>query len=113
MTNLVCAAVLCVASWERFGDDGRLAASGHRFDPQAMTCATWLYPLGTRLRVTDRHNGLSVAVLVTDRPARRFARTRVDLSPAAFGRIASLELGLDEVKCEVLTNVYAGKKLSK
>ena len=107
MTNLVCAAVLCVASWERFSDDGKLAANGKAFSPSAMTCATWLYPLGTRLRVTDVHNGLSVLVRVTDRTARKWRR-RIDLSPAAFSVLAGLEKRLDEVRCEVLPNVDAG-----
>ena len=98
---MVCAAVLCVASWERFSDDGKLAANGRAFSPKAMTCATWLFPLGTRLRVTDASNGLSVVVLVTDRTARRW-RKRIDLSPAAFSRICGLEAGLDDVKCEIV-----------
>ena len=97
---MVCAAVLCVASWERFSDDGRLAANGKAFSPKAMTCATWLFPLGTKLRVTDARNGLSVVVRVTDRTARKW-RKRIDLSPAAFSVLAGLELGLDSVKCEI------------
>ena len=101
MTNLVCAAVLCVASWEQFSDDGKLAANGKAFSPKAMTCATWLFPLGTKLRVIDTRNGLSVVVRVTDRTARRW-RKRIDLSPAAFSVLAGLELGVDSVKCEIV-----------
>ena len=66
-----------------------------------MTCATWQWPLGTLLRITDSHNGCWVIVRVTDRPARRFAG-RIDLSPAAFSKLNGLPLGLCEVKAEIV-----------
>jgi rare lipoprotein A (peptidoglycan hydrolase) len=96
MTNLVVAVVM-LASWERFNDAGQLAANGHPFNPQAMTCATWQFPLGTRLHIEDVHNHLACEVIVTDRPARRF-KDRVDLSPAAFSKMNGLELGLCDVQ---------------
>ena len=97
MTNLVCAAMLLTASWERFSDDGKLAANGRAFNRRAMTCATWLFPLGTKLHIVDLHNRLFCDVTVTDRPARKFSG-RVDLSPAAFARLNGLELGLCAVE---------------
>ena len=41
-----------VASW--YGEDhrGKLMANGRPFDPDALTCATWDHPFGTRLKVT-------------------------------------------------------------
>ena len=102
MTNtIVIATLLLTASWERFSDTGRVMATGRRFDPVAMTCATWRYPLGTLVRVTDVHNGSSVTVRVTDRPAKEFA-DRIDLSPRAFSKLNGLALGVCEVKCEVV-----------
>lgn len=92
MTNLVAAALILTASWERLSDQGKLAANGRPFDTNLLTCATWRYPLGSHLRVTDIHNGFSVCVLVTDRPHRRFPN-RIDLSPAAFSRLNGLGLG--------------------
>ena len=96
MTNLV-VAVMMVASWERFDDHGKIAANGHRFDTNAMTCATWRFPIGTKLHVVDSHNRLFCDVVVTDRTARRF-KNRVDLSPAAFEKLNGLGLGV----CDVL-----------
>jgi rare lipoprotein A len=61
------------ASW--YGKDyaGHIMANGHPFDPEALTCATYAYPLGTVLRVVC--NRRSVRVLVTDRgPAPRLHR---------------------------------------
>ena len=97
MTNLVAAVWFCVASYERFDDAGHLAANGRPFNPQILSCACWRYPLGSVVKITDTHNGLSVVCTVTDRPARRFADSRIDLSPAAFERLNGLALGLCEV----------------
>jgi len=68
-------------------------ANGHRFSDEGLTCATRLYPLGSTLRVVNRENSKAVVVRVTDRIGKRFAKTRVDLSKGAFGRIASLDRG--------------------
>lgn len=102
MTNLVLAVVL-VASWERFDDAGHLAANGGRFNPKAMTCATRQFALGTILKVTDTHNGLSCVVRVTDRPSAIYGH-RLDLSPAAFEKLNGLPLGICDVKAEVIKN---------
>jgi len=96
MTNLV-VSILLIASWERFDDAGKIAANLRRFNPQAMTCATWCFPLGTRLHVRDAHNHLLCDVVVTDRPARRFTN-RIDLSPAAFSKLNGLEMGVCTVE---------------
>ena len=102
MTNFV-AAVYLLCSWERFDDAGHLAANGYAFNSNAFTCATRCYPLGTRLRLTDTHNGLFVIVTVTDRPAKRFAKL-LDLSPKAFERLNGLALGLCRVRVEKLVS---------
>ena len=90
------------ASWEEFDDYGKIAANGKPFDPNLMTCATRKWSLGTILKVTDSHNGLSVIVRVTDRPAKRFGTTRIDLSPKAFRVLNGLELGTCEVNVHAL-----------
>jgi rare lipoprotein A len=90
------------ASW--YGEEHRGLPMANRqpFDPDALTCASWFHPLGTRLTIT-RADGLpgSVEVVVTDRgPHRRLVRQGrlVDLSRAAFARIEGLEMGLVEVR---------------
>lgn len=61
---------------------GGIMANGHRFDENALTCATGKqYPLGSRLLVTNKANGKSVVCVVSDRISRRFYTTRVDSSP--------------------------------
>lgn len=86
-----------IASWYGESHRGRLMANGRPFNPDAMTCASWHHPLGTVLRVTRLETGKSVLVTVTDRgPARRLKR-EVDLSRAAFRRLAPLKNGLTRI----------------
>jgi len=90
------------ASFYGWDHAGKRMANGQRFDPRAMTCASWFYPLGTRLKVTA-DNGLACSVTVSDRgPHRRFVRQGrvIDLSLAAFEKLAGKELGLIEVTIE-------------
>jgi rare lipoprotein A len=99
MTNLIAAAVITISSW--YGDEckGLPMANGQPFNPAAMTCASWDYPFGTKLRVV--HKARAVTVVVTDRgPAKRLYRKgrKLDLSREAFRRLAPLEKGLIEVK---------------
>ena len=71
---------------------GRLMANGRPFNMHAMTTAAPSLPLGTKLRVTA--NGKSVVVTVTDRgPAKRLNRV-LDLSKAAFAKLAPTRQGV-------------------
>lgn len=59
-------------------------ASGERMNDSALTAAHRTLPFGTRVKVTNTHNGLSVVVRINDRGPARYLRKRViDLSPAA------------------------------
>ena len=75
-------------------------ANGRLFKDNGLTCACRLYPLGSRLKVTNIKNGRSVVLLVADRIGKRFANKRIDLSVGAFKQIASLKQGLITVKIE-------------
>lgn len=89
-----------IASW--YGDEcrGKPMANGKPFDPDKLTCAMWDVPFGTKLNVI--HGNRSVIVVVTDRgPARRLNRA-IDLSEAAFRRLADTRNGLIEVQIEML-----------
>ena len=80
-------------------------ANGKPFDPSALTCASWAYPLGTRLRVTNTATGASIVVTVADRgPAKRLvAQGRViDLARAAFEAIGQTKAGLVPVRVDRL-----------
>jgi len=84
------------ASFYGHGDGfaGQLMANGEPMNPRAMITAHPSLPLGTRLRVV--RNGRSVVVKVADRGPWYGGRV-LDLSPAAFSRIASLGSGLAQV----------------
>ena len=91
-------AVVLLASWESHSFDGKMMADGKRYYPTNMVAASWEYPLGSTVRVTDIHNGCSVVVMVTDRPNERFRGKRIDLSTAAFEKLNALPLGVCEVR---------------
>jgi rare lipoprotein A (peptidoglycan hydrolase) len=75
-----------------------IQANGKPFDETKLTCATRLFPLGTNIKIVNRVNGRSVIVKVTDRIGKRFAKTRIDLSKAAFQKIASLNQGVINIE---------------
>lgn len=88
------------ASWYSQTDRGikKRTASGAIFDHTKRTCASWRFPLGTRLRVTNLKNGRSVICVVNDRgPAKRLKRL-VDLTKASFCDIADAKHGLIKVR---------------
>ena len=98
--------VFGIASWYSEHDPGiRLhTASGKRFDSTKLWAASWDYPFGTKLRVTNPKTGRSVVVVVEDRgPAKRLNR-KLDLTKTAFSHIALLGEGLVEVEITEMTN---------
>jgi rare lipoprotein A len=68
---------------------GRTKANGRPYNPNAMTAASNNYRLGQRVKVTNRKTGRSVVVTITD----RCGNCSIDLSRAAFQRIAPLKQG--------------------
>ena len=79
------------------GFHGRITASGERFNAyQDKTAAHRWLPLGTKVLVMNRRNSQAVYVTINDRgpfiPGRG-----IDLSYAAFVRIASPDKGLAKV----------------
>jgi len=92
------------ASWYSQNDAGILltTANMETFDDSGLTCAIWNLPFNTILKVTNLENGKSVFVRVNDRgPARRLNRA-IDLTKAAFSRIADLDKGLADVSIEII-----------
>lgn len=68
---------------------GRKMANGRRYNPNALTAASNRFPLGSTVIVTNKANGKRVRVRITDRCGNCY----IDLSPAAFRRIASKSKG--------------------
>jgi rare lipoprotein A len=63
-------------------ESGNRVACGGQLNEGALTAAHKTLPCGTRVRVTNKSNGQSVSVMITDRGP--FVRGRViDLTPAA------------------------------
>lgn len=88
-----------LASWYGHEHEGRTMANGQPFNPHAMVAASWFFPLGSKVVVT--HGNRSVRVTVCDRgPHHCFVRQGrvIDLSEAAFARLAATRKGLITVK---------------
>ena len=82
---------------------GHTMAFGSPYDPDKLTCASWDFPGGSTLRVQSASGRGAVEVVVSDRgPARRIYQrgVTIDLSKAAFRRLAPLSDGLTEVTIE-------------
>ena len=71
--------------WASYYKSGRLTANGEHFRPMGLTCAHRRMAFGTKLKVTNLHNGRSVVVRVNDR------------GPFIRGRILDLSLGAAKV----------------
>jgi uncharacterized protein YabE (DUF348 family) len=65
-----------------------------------LSCASRMFPRGTWLRVTNRANKKQVIVQVTDYGPMRGTGKMIDLDKTAFQKIASLGVGVIEVKVE-------------
>ena len=94
------------ASW--YGGNEKLnkyASDGSVFDSSKMTCASYEYPLGTFLRVTNISNGKFIIVKVTDRGPNKRLKRKIDLTRSAFKKIAELKEGIILVKIEEVNHV--------
>ena len=80
---------------------GRKTASGQRMNAGAMTAAHRTLPFGTRVRVTNAHNGRSVDVTINDRGPFIAGRV-IDLSRGAARVIGMTGQGIAHISMEVL-----------
>ena len=91
-----------IASWYGGVFNGRLTASGEKFNMYAMTACHPTLPFGTRVRVTDTANHRSVVVRITDRGDLEPGRI-IDLSYGAARKLQMTKAGLAKVKLEVIS----------
>jgi peptidoglycan lytic transglycosylase len=94
-----------LASFYGQGFDGKVTASGARFDMDAMVAAHPTYPFGTIVRVTNLRNRRSVEVRILDRgPASgpRADGVIIDVSQAAARALGFIQAGRARVRLEVL-----------
>jgi rare lipoprotein A len=85
-----------VASWYSKKDKkiNPRTANGEKFNDRKMTCASWDYPFGEKLVVINTLTGKWVVCRVNDRGPNKRLYRKVDLTRAAFRRIANPKIGL-------------------
>ena len=77
----------------------RPTASGEPYNPLKMSAAHRTLPLGTRLKVTNLHNGRSVLVTINDRGP--YVKPReLDLSLGAARKLGMIRRGIARVRIE-------------
>lgn len=88
------------ATWygEEFND--QVTFSGEKFNCNKLTCASNKFPMGTKLKITNKENKKSVIVKVNDKGG--MGEYTIDLSKEAFKRIAELKTGVIDVKVRVI-----------
>ena len=89
------------ASWYGKYFQGKKTTSGERFNRHAYTCAHKTLPFGTRLRVTNVDNGVTVVVRVSDRGPFRHQRI-IDLAEVAARPLGLIEAGAASVVAEIV-----------
>ena len=100
------------ATQERFSQSGKASyyarmhhgqrtANGETHDQNALVAAHRSLPFGTRVRVTNEHNGKQVVVRINDRGPFRRGRI-IDLSRAAAAQLDMLKSGVIRVRIETL-----------
>lgn len=80
---------------------GRKTATGEIFHIDSLTAAHKRLPLGTRVRVINQKNGLSVVVRINDR-LPIYSHRQIDVSRAAAERLDMVRDGLAKVKVEAI-----------
>ncbi len=101
-----------LASFYTEQSSSSMTASGEPYDEDGLTFASWNYPFGQFIRVTNLKNEKSVVVRCNDRgPAKRLVREGrvIDLSKGAFLRIAPLSDGVIEIKTEMVERPGRGQ----
>ena len=97
------------ASYYHAKFQGRLTASGEKYDQLRMTAAHNRLPMNTWIKVTNLQNKRSVIVRVNDRLHYKNKRL-VDLSKSAAAKLGYVGWGLARVKVEVLKDYHGGTK---
>lgn len=90
-----------VASWYGPGFHGRTTANGERYNMNDLTAAHKSLKFGTRVKVTNQNNGLSVVVRINDR-GPYVGKRIIDLSKSAAQAIDMIGPGTAAVTVEVL-----------
>lgn len=87
------------ASYYHHKFNGRKTSTGEVFNNKNYTAASNIFPLGTKVRVTNKHNGKSVIVRINDRMSANNKRI-IDLSTKAAEDLCFLQQGICTVEVE-------------
>lgn len=99
-----------VASWYGPGFNGHRTSSGEVYNQEDLTAASTLFPLGTRIMVTNLSNGRAVEVAINDHGP--YAKGRViDLSYRAARVLGMIGPGTSTVQMDVLSTPSNGAAL--
>ena len=90
-----------MASWYGLDHQGKLTASGVRFDARKLTAAHPSLPLNSKAKVTNLENGRSVEVTINDRGPGAPGRA-IDVSERAAQKLGMKKEGLAPVVIEPL-----------
>lgn len=86
------------ASWYGYNDgSGLYTASGAKFNPEALTAASWDYKFGEEIYVFCPATMKSVKVKINDTGNFDLYGRKIDLSAGAFRELAPLSIGEIEV----------------
>jgi len=100
-----------IASWYGGVFNGRITASGERYDMYAMTACHPTLPFGSLVRVINHANKRSVIVRITDRGDLVDEGRIIDLSYGAAQKLAITKAGLAKVDLEVISlGIFRGNK---
>ena len=91
-----------MASWYGPGFEGRRTSTGTIYHQEDLTAASNLFPLGSRVMVTNLDNGRSVEVVVVDRGPFKKNR-KIDLSHKAAQVIGMLDKGTAPVRISLIS----------
>jgi rare lipoprotein A len=97
------------ASYQGEKEAGRRTASGEVYNPDDLTAASKIYPIGSTLLVTDPATGKSVKVRVNDRGPNVRGRS-LDLSKRAAEELGITDKGVARLKVQ---RVYSRPARSK
>ena len=94
--------IVGVASWYGPGFDGHRTSSGETYNQEDLTAASSLYPLGSRVMVTNLDNDRSVAVTINDHGPFKKGR-KIDLSRSAARVLGLIGPGTARVRIDLMS----------
>ena len=91
---------------------GRRTASGEIYDPDELTAASKIFPIGSTVLVTNPANGKSVKVRINDRGPHVRGRS-LDLSKRAAEELGITDQGVARLKVKRIDSKPAKRESAK